>query len=137
MSGALRRGALALFAVGAAACSRPPLLVAGAIELTDRPTTARFIRPVQANGAVWELCFEFDLPRDSLHASAIRVTLMSAAGRAPLQDVELDRRGEATVCQIGRVADAAQGAPPLTYEGIELQADEIVQIRGIRGGSRS
>ena len=46
----------------AAGCGRPPNLANGPIDLTERPTTVRFIQPVSSSGHTWELCFEFDLP---------------------------------------------------------------------------
>jgi hypothetical protein len=48
-----------------AGCGRPPILVNGPIDLTERPSTVRFIQAVPSYGRTWELCFEFDLPRPS------------------------------------------------------------------------
>ena len=55
-------------------CSRPPLLV-GALEVTATPIVARFEQPVPAGEPEWELCFEFDLPRDSHRADGIQAVL--------------------------------------------------------------
>jgi hypothetical protein len=59
-----------LLSLGTATCARPPHLADGPIEVTDRPTVVRFHRPLAADGAVWELCFEFDPPGGSHHGGA-------------------------------------------------------------------
>lgn len=123
-------------------CSRPPLLV-GALEVTATPTVARFEQPVPAAGPEWELCFEFDLPGDSHAADGIQAVLLTAAGgRYRLAEATLDRRGEANVCQVGRVVaqepgDATAAEPAIQFEAIEASAPTPMRLRAIRGGSRS
>lgn len=123
-------------------CSRPPLLV-GALEVTATPVVARFEQPVPAAGPEWELCFEFDLPRDSHAADGIQAVLLTAAGgRHRLAEPTLDRRGEAHVCQVGRVVaqepgDATAGEPEIVFEAIEVSAATPMRLRAIRGGSRT
>ena len=119
-----------------AACGRPPLLTGGPIDLSERPATVRFIRPVSSPGQTWELCFEFDLPRESHRAGAIHATLVSSSGgRAAIRTPTLDRRGESMVCQIGPVWPS--GTERTNYESVELYSDVPLRLRGIRGGSRS
>ena len=121
-----------------AACGRPPILADGPIEVSERPTTVRFVQPVPSSGPTWELCFEFAPPGGSHHAATIHATLVSASGsRAPIRAQALDRRGESTVCQIGQAATPQPEAAGIVYESVELSSDVPLRIRGIRGGSRS
>lgn len=118
-----------------AGCGRPPNLADGPIDLTERPTTVRFIQPVPSYGQTWELCFEFDLPGDSHHAATIHATLVSSSGsRVAISAQTLDRRGESTVCQIGQLAKAQPEATVTAYESVELYSDVPLRLRGIRGG---
>jgi hypothetical protein len=120
------------------ACSRPPLLAGGPIALSERPTTVHFMQPVLSNGHTWELCFEFELPGDSHRAATIHATLVSSSGsRATIRTPTLDRRGESTVCQFGQVTPAESGTEGSIYKSVELYADGPLNLRGIRGGSRS
>jgi hypothetical protein len=123
--------------VALSACGRAPHLAGGSIDLTGQPTTVRFHEPVVASGSTWELCFEFDLPRDSHRAAAIDAVLLSPSGaRVALRQPALDRRGEATVCQIAPLPPPSSGSQPPVYEAVELRSDSPVRVRGIRGGSR-
>ena len=120
-------------------CSRSPHLAAGPIELEPLPVLVRFEHPVQSPGPLWELCFEFDLPGDSHNAADIHAVLLtSSAQRYSFIESALDRRGEAVVCQIGRVvaiespnADLSQWQS-VTYEAVELSADVPLRLRGLR-----
>jgi hypothetical protein len=117
-------------------CGRPPKLADGPIELSEGPTTVRFVQPVAAHGQSWEICFEFQLPGASHHAASIRSVLVSASGdRAPIRTETLDRRGESTVCQIGST-DRQQSEAGAVYEFVELSSDVRLRLRGIRRGSR-
>ncbi len=121
-----------------AGCDRPPVLVDGPIDLTERPSTVYFVQPVPSYGQTWELCFEFDLPGDSHHAATIHATLVSVSGsRATISTPTLDRRGETTACQIGQLAEAQPEATGIAYEAVELYSAVPLRLRGIRGGSRS
>ena len=131
------------FLLTVSGCSRSPHLAGGPIELKEEPTVVRFERPVRSSGFLWEMCFEFDLPRDSHEAGRIHPVLLSTSGqRYPLVESKLDRRGERVVCQIGRVAaivpgeGAASQEQLITYEAAELSADVPLRLRGLRGGSR-
>ena len=123
-------------------CSQSPELARGPIQLNESPTVVRFAHPVPSVGALWEICFEFELPGDSHHAGSIHAVLVSTSGhRYELSEPELDRRGEHRVCQIGRVApiDSSAGVSqdePVTFESIELSTAVPVRLRGLRGGSR-
>ena len=129
----------AMAMVGAlAACGRDPHLAGGPIDLSERPITIRFIQAVPSKGQTWELCFEFDLPRDSHRAGAIHATIVSSSGgRAAIRTPALDRRGESVVCQIGRVAPPESEAEGTVYEAVELYSEVPLRLRGIRGGSHS
>jgi hypothetical protein len=117
------------------ACGRSPLLAGGPIDLSEHPTTLRFIQPVPLQGEVWELCFEFDQPGESHRASTIHATLVSSTGgRAAIRAPTLDRRGESTVCQIGHVT-AEPGTESTVYEAVELYSDVPLRLLAIRGGS--
>lgn len=120
---------------GVAGCAPPaPRLARGPIEVTAAPVTLRFEAPVTASGDAWELCFEFDLPRDSDRAGRIEVVLLTRDGaRHAFEDVGHDRRGERLVCRTGRIA-AAPG--PRTFEAVELRADAPLRLRGLGGGPR-
>jgi hypothetical protein len=128
--------------VGAAACSRPPILVAGPIELTPERTVARLAQPLRARSENWEICFEFDIPGESYAAASIRVTLIGNKGEHfDLADVDLDRRGEAVVCQVGRLAAvspamAREPVADVVFDSAELSAPAALRLRGIRGGAR-
>ena len=129
---------LVVFIGSVAGCGRPPNLADGPIDLTERPTTVRFIQPAPASGQTWELCFEFDLPGDSHHAASIHATLLSSSGsRAAIATPTLDRRGESTVCQLGQLAGAQPDATVTAYDALELTSDVPLRLRGIRGGTRS
>lgn len=126
-------------------CSRSPELARGPIELGDSPTVVRIDQPVPSSGSAWEICFEFDRPRDSHEADRIHAVLLTREGqRHELVETKLDRRGESVVCQMGRVAPIQTGfeATPheqsVTYVAIELSlsAGGPLRLRGIRGGSR-
>lgn len=125
-----------------AACSRPPLLVAGPIEITPQRTSVRLAQPVRADGEDWEICFEFDVPGESYAAGQIGVTLIGNQGEHfELDDIDLDRRGEAVVCQLGRLAavsPAMAGEPVanVVFETAELSAPAALRLHGIRGGGR-
>jgi len=134
----LAGGALAL----TGGCSRPELLVSEPVEITPSPRTVRFERAVPASGPRWELCFEFDPPGESRKTRSIEAVLLTTSGeRRPLVDVEIDRRGENVVCQIGRVDAFEPGSrlpPPgeeLVFESVELTASERLRVRLLRGGS--
>jgi hypothetical protein len=117
-----------------AACGRSPHLAGGPIDLSERPTTVRFVQPVPSQGQTWELCFEFDRPGDSHRAGTIHATLVSASGgRAAIRTPTLDRRGESVVCQIGSVAPPEPGGERIVYESVELSSDVPLRLRGIRG----
>ena len=121
-----------------AGCGRPPKLADGPIELSERPTTVRFVQPVPSDGQTWELCFEFDLPGASHQAATIQATLVSPSGsRAPIHRQTLDRRGESTVCHIGSVATPQPETAGAVFESVELTSGVRLRLRGIRGGSRS
>jgi hypothetical protein len=134
----MRKIAAAVFIVllgCVAGCGRPPDLAHGPIDLTDRPTTVRFVHPVSWSGESWELCFEFDLPGDSHHAATIHATLVSSSGsRAEMSTPRLDRRGESTVCQFGQLAGAKPEATAVAYDAVELSSKVPLRLRGIRGG---
>ena len=118
-----------------AGCDRPPNLAHGPIDLTERPTTVRFVQPVSSSGQSWELCFEFDLPGGSHHAATIQATLVSSSGsRAAMTTPTLDRRGESTVCQMGKVATAQPETTPVVYDAVEVSSKVPLRLRGIRGG---
>ena len=130
--------ALVALVVGSffAACGRPPHLANGPIDLADESSVVRFAQPVASSGPRWEICFEFDLPRESHRAAGIHVALLSTTGRRDeLGDPGLDRRGEAVVCQIGQLPAAPEPEPPTSYEAVELRSDASVRVRAIRGGS--
>ena len=117
-------------------CGRPPLLAVGPIDLSERPATVRFIQPVPLHGRSWELCFEFDRPRDSHRAAAIHATLVSSSERrSEIRTPTLDRRGESTVCQIGQVGPPGPGTEETVYDSVELYSDVPLRLRGIRGGA--
>lgn len=139
-----RRIVITLTAVVAASCSRPALLAGDAIELTASPTVVRFEHPVRANGALWELCFEFDLPGDSHKTDGIYAVLLATSGqRHPLVDTNLDRRGDRLVCQVGRVDAFEPGSrvvdqnQEVTFEAVELTAPARMRLRELRGGNTS
>jgi hypothetical protein len=114
------------------ACTRSPLLVGDRIEITKSPNVVRFEKPVRRTGSMWEMCFEFNTPRESHRADGIRAVLLAASGeRRPVVDVELDRRGESVVCHLGRV-DAGERE---VFEAVELSSPVDLHLRGIRGGS--
>jgi hypothetical protein len=84
-----------------------------------------------AGGLRWELCFEFDRPGESHQAGDIQAVLLTPSGRRQLfVDVELDRRGESIVCQIGRT-DAGE---EVVFDSVELTAPEPLRLRWLRGG---
>jgi hypothetical protein len=125
-----------LMVVGLAACGRPPHLVDGPLEVSGQAMTFRLDRPAPAGGPLWELCFEFDTPRDSHRAGDIQATLLSAAWeRAVLDQPSLDRRGESTVCQVGRLESCTLNSSPVSFQGLELESETTLPLRGIRGGS--
>lgn len=124
-------------------CSRSPRLADGPIDVKQQPTVIQFETPVRPTGPTWEMCFEFANPGDSRHAGRIHTVLISTTGgRYTPSDAKLDRRGEAMVCQVGRVI----GVPPvaegtvhvdsIVYEAVELSSDVSLRLRSIRGGSR-
>lgn len=120
---------------GVSGCGRSPTLAKGPIDVSGHPTIVRFVQPVESQAPAWELCFEFDLPRDSHHAGSIRATLVSPSGaRAPIRSPSLDRRGESTVCQIGEVATSAEATANAVFDSVELQSEIPLRLRGIRGG---
>jgi hypothetical protein len=113
-------------------CSRPALLASGPIDVDRSPHVVRFERPIPASGPRWELCFEFGRPGDSHKAGDIQAVLLTPSGRRqPFVDVELDRRGESVVCQIGRVDTGEE----VVFASVELIAPGPVRLRGLRGGS--
>jgi len=119
-------------------CGRAPILASGPIDLSERPTTVRFVQPMLSYGPTWEFCFEFDLPGGSHQAATIHATLVTPSGsRAQIHTQALDRRGESTVCQIGQTATVQPEAAGVVYESLELYSDVALRLRGIRGGSRS
>jgi hypothetical protein len=120
-------------ALGAVGCAPPaPRLARGPIEVTATPVTVRFEAPVTTAGTAWELCFEFDLPRDSDRAGGIQVVLLTRdGGRHVFEDVGHDRRGERLVCRTGRIP-ASPG--PRTFEAVELRSDAAVHLRWLGGG---
>ena len=71
----------ALLFVAVIGCSRSPHLAAGPIELGQLPVLIRFERPVHSPGPLWELCFEFDLPRDSHSAAEIHAVLLTSSAQ--------------------------------------------------------
>jgi hypothetical protein len=88
------------------------------------------------------MCFEFQIPGYSHSAAGIRAVLLTdSARRFALVEPELDRRGEAVVCQTGRLSavdrPVADPAPwePVTLEAVELSADVPLRLSGIRGAS--
>ncbi|HEU5179870.1 MAG TPA: hypothetical protein VFW45_03695 [Candidatus Polarisedimenticolia bacterium] len=130
--------------VAAEGCSRSPLLVEGPVDLGPSPIVTRFERPMRVSGARWEICFEFDRPGDSHDAEAIDAVLLADSGqRHPLVDSELDRRGEATVCRIGRIDAWEPGGriepeeKELRFVAVELSSAKWLRLRQIRGGSAS
>lgn len=137
---AMRRaaGIILMVLIGSAAgCGRSPMLADGPIELSERPTTVRFVHPVTSHSPTWELCFEFQPPGASRQAAAIHAVLVSASGgRAPIRTETLDRRGEATVCHIGSIVTPQPATAGALYESVELSSDVRLHLRGIRGGSR-
>ena len=135
--GTLARVFLTALIGGVAACGRPPHLSGGPIDLSERPTIVRFDQPVPSYGHTWELCFEFERPRDSHRAATIHAILVSRSGsREPIHNPTLDRRGESTVCQIGQVTPSRTGSEEATYESVELYSDVPLRLRGLRGGRR-
>ena len=128
---------LLLFAAG---CSRPPVLVSGPIEVTPRPAVVRFTHQVSVSSVSWEMCFEFDVPRDSHAAGRISITLPDDSGtRYQLENLDLDRRGESVVCQLGRLtpvdpAKASAVSSAIILEAAELSAPSSLRLHGIRGG---
>ena len=115
-----------------AGCSRPELLASGPIEVDRSPRLVRFARPVAASGPRWELCFGFDRPGDSHRAGDIQAVLNTSSGRQQLfVDVELDRRGESIVCQIGRIDSGEE----VVFDSVELTAPEPLRLRWLRGGN--
>ena len=128
--------------VAMAACARPPLLVAGPVELMPQPAIFRFVQPQRAPGQSWEMCFEFDVPRESYAAGRIIVILVAGNGaRYKLENLDLDRRGEAVVCQLGRLAalnpaTANRADATLVFEAAELSAPASLRLHGIRGEAR-
>ena len=115
----------------ASGCSRSALLVSQSLEVTPSPRTVRFERAVPSRGPRWELCFEFELPGDSRKTKDINAVLLTTSGqRHRLADVQMDRRGESVVCQIGRV-----DGEDAVFEAVELTASERVRVRQLRGGS--
>jgi hypothetical protein len=133
---------VALLILAASACSRPPLLVAGPIEITPQRTIVRLAQPARAAGENWEICFEFDIPAESYAAGQIGVMLIGDRGQqVELDVIDLDRRGEAIVCQVGRlvaVSPAMAGEPvaDVVFATAELSAPAALWLRGIRGGAR-
>jgi hypothetical protein len=129
-------------AVGAASCSRPPLLVAGPIDLTPEQTIVRLARPVRADGENWEICFEFDIPGESYAAGRIGVTLIGNKGEQfTIDGIDLDRRGEAVVCQVGHLtavspAVTREEVAKVVFETAALSAPASLRLHGIRGGGR-
>jgi len=122
------------------ACSPSPRLADRPIDLSAQATLVRFQQPVPASDPSWEVCFEFGVPGDSHRAGRIGVVLLSTTGtRYTLDGAELDRRGEAVVCQIGRLtaADPSLPAPePLVFDAAELTSEVPMRIKGLRGGGR-
>jgi hypothetical protein len=97
---------------------------------------------VRGGGENWEICFEFDIPGESYAAGRIGVTLIGSKGEHyQLAHIDLDRRGEAVVCQVGRftaMSPAMTGEPiaNVIFETAELSAPSALRLRGIRGGGR-
>lgn len=115
-------------------CSRPPLLVQGPLRLDRQPASARLESPVTWQGQDWELCFEFERPGDSHGAGTVATALVVTTGApVPMRVVEVDRRGEATVCHVVRVATPSKG-PPTEVRGLELRAGRPLDVRAIHGG---
>jgi hypothetical protein len=97
---------------------------------------------VRAGGENWEICFEFDIPRESYAAGRIGVTLIgSKSEHVQVGDIHLDRRGEAVVCQVGRLtavspAMTREQIADVVFETAALSAPATLRLRGIRGGGR-
>ena len=125
-------------------CNRSPLLLEGPVALGPSPIVAQFERSVRVAGTRWEMCFEFDHPGDRHAAGKIDAVLPADSGqRHPLVDSDLDRRGEAIVCQMGRVDAWESGGRiepedrELRFTAFELSSPKPLRLRRIRGGSGS
>jgi hypothetical protein len=115
----------------AVACSRSPHLAAGPIQVGETPIVVRFGQPAHASGSRWELCYEFSLPGDSARAGQITAVLLDASGgRYTFVESEIDRRGEASVCRVGRLSASAD------YQAVELSSTVPLRLSGLRGGER-
>lgn len=115
-------------------CERAPHLASGPFDIGPQPQRVQFDSPVSAAGENWEICFEFDIPGDSHRTRSIEVTLLTVDDRAYQLDVSsLDRRGESTVCLIGRV-DGLE--PGVLIEAVDLVAPTPLRVRHLGGGNR-
>ncbi len=123
-------------------CSWSPSLVDTPFVIKETPAIVRFDQPVASSGPAWELCYEFRFSGDSHQAGRIQAALVATSGRRyRFVESELDRRGEAIVCRVGRLAPADANGPsptvsgPIEYEGVEVSCEIPLSVRGLRGGS--
>jgi hypothetical protein len=129
--------AIASVLLSGVGCDRSPQLLRAPIHIGPSVTAVRLEPPLHVLGPEFELRFEFDRPGDSHHAGRIQVALVTSDGsRDTLRDVRLDRRGEGTVSQIGRLElDRAASARSRIYGVMELWSDVPLRLRGVRGSS--
>ncbi|TPW10729.1 MAG: hypothetical protein FD129_1840 [bacterium] len=130
----IRMGSLIAGLVLLPGCERAPHLASGPIDIGPRPRRVSLETPVLAAGGDWEFCFEFGRPGDSHRTGSIEVTLLSADDHPfRLTTTSLDRRGESTVCLIGRVDGLAPG---VRIDALDLAAPTPLRVRHLRGGNR-
>ncbi|MBK9471308.1 MAG: hypothetical protein IPO18_03340 [bacterium] len=120
-----------------AGCTRLPELARGPIDISESALSLPLDPPVNSAGSKFDVLFEFDQPGDSHQAGMIHVALVTSDGaRDTLTGVQLDRRGEGLVSQLGHPGAAGAGdGRPRVYSAIEVWSEIPLRLRGIRGAS--
>jgi hypothetical protein len=133
----LALGAVVTACLVVAGCTRLPELVRGPLDISATALSLPLDPPVASAGSKFDVLFEFDQPGDSHQAGKIHVALVTSDGaRDTLKGVQLDRRGEGLVSQLGHPGAAGAGdGRPRVYSAIEVWSEIPLRLRGIRGAS--
>lgn len=127
---------LPLAALAMAGCDSGGTVVAGPRDISSSPQEIAFLGPVPVSGPRRELCFDFQPPGESLKAPSLLAVLVTTEGRRDsLQERQLDRRGEGTVCLIAALPDSLEieQLRGTHYRGVELRSSAPpVHLKAIR-----